>query len=221
MNSAHQGIRECAILSALPESEIDHLANVSLLRNFKKHTIILSAGDLTDSVYVIVDGRVRVYRDNEEGKQITLNTLNPGLMFGELAAMAGVPRVATVESIESTHCLIITKAEFINLLERNASLAITLANRFARLVHLMSDHMADIALLDVYGRLTNFLERSATIINGKQVVEGFTHQELANNIGSSREVISRMLSGLKRGGYIITEKDSRQIIIEKKLPPGW
>ncbi|MZH02714.1 MAG: Crp/Fnr family transcriptional regulator [Nitrospinae bacterium] len=220
MNKVLTCLQSCEVLSCLPESELEHLTTHLITRKYKKNTIIISSGDVTDSVYIIQSGKVKVYRDNEEGRQITFNTLLPGTMFGELAALAGTPRAATVETAEPTVCLVLTKSEFVSMLERNPSVAVSMSRRFAQLVHLMSNHMADIALLDVYGRLTNFLERNVLEIDGKQMVAGFTHQEMANHIGSSREVISRMLGGLKQGGYISSNRDSRAIVLEKKLPPG-
>ena len=221
MNKLFSCIRACELLADIEEHAIEYLAEQSSFKNIRKNTIIMSAGDRTDSVYIVDKGKVRVFRDNEDGRQITLNTLGPGMMFGELAAMADAPRVASVETLETTQILIINKQGFLTLLERNPNIAIRISKRFAELVHIMSDHLAEIALLDVYGRLTAFLERTAFEDNGKKIVEGYTHQELANNVGSSREMVSRIISSLKKGKYISTYPGSRKIILERRLPHGW
>ena len=221
MNNTIACLRTCELLKDLPDAEIQRLVEQASFRKDRKHTIIISAGDMTDSVYIIESGRVRVYRDNSDGKQITLNTLGPGMMFGELASIAEAPRVASVETLESTRTLVIGKQVFMDLLERNPCLAISISKRFAQIVHIMSDHLAEIALLDIYGRLTCFLERSAIERDGKRVIKGFTHQELAYNVGSSREMVSRILSGLKKGKYISYTSESRDIFLERKLPAGW
>jgi CRP/FNR family cyclic AMP-dependent transcriptional regulator len=221
MNNTTSCIQTCELFANLEETEVNQLVDQSSFKNIRKNTIILSAGDKTDSIYIIDTGKVRAFRDNEEGRQITLNTLGPGMMFGELAAMAEVPRVASIESLEPTRVLVIEKTAFVSLLERNPSLAISMAKKFAEMVHIMSEHMAEIALLDVYGRLTSFLERSSFEENGKRVVEGFTHQELANNVGASREMVSRILSGLKKGKYLSSSSDNRKLYLDRKLPHGW
>ena len=214
-------IRNCELLASLNDDDIQKLSEIGSSRTYKKNTIILSAGDTTDSIYVIDSGKVRVFRDNDEGRQIILNTLESGDMFGELAALSGSPRTASIETVESTKVLVIEKVDFLDMLGRNPQISIALCGKFAELVQVMADHMAELALLDVYGRLTNLFQRNAVEIDGKKVVHGFTHQELANSVGASREMISRIISGLKKGNYISSIPENRDIVIERKLPSGW
>ena len=221
MNLAFNCIKNCELFKHLTDTEINLIDKQTILSKHRKNTIIISANDTTDSVYIVESGKVRVYKDSLDGRQITLNTLGPGMVFGELAALSDAPRVATVETLEETQTRTLTKTDFIALLKRNPDLSLTIARKFAQMVHVMSNHVADIALLDVYGRLTNFLERTAIDKSGQRVIEGFTHQELANNVGSSREMVSRILSGLKKGNYISNTTEGRNIILERKLPSGW
>ena len=221
MNTAFNCIKNCELFQQLSDSEVELIEKQATINNHLKHTIIISTNDTTDSVYIVESGKVRVYKDSLDGRQITLNTLGPGMVFGELAALSDAPRAATVETMEDTQTRVLTKADFINLLKRNPDLSLAMARKFAQMVHVLSNHVADIALLDVYGRLTNFLERTAVEKNGQRIIEGFTHQELANNVGSSREMVSRILSGLKKGNYISSPPEGRSIILEHKLPSGW
>ena len=117
--------------------------------------------------------------------------------------------------------ILIEKDDFLGILTRNPEVAINLSRKFAELVQVMADHMAELALLDVYGRLTSLFERNATEVDGKKVVHGFTHQELANSVGASREMVSRIISGLKKGNYISSIPENRDIVLERKLPSGW
>ena len=221
MKSLEEGIRSCELFSELPASEVAWLAENVCVRSYRKSTIILSAGDTTDSVHIVVCGKVRVFRDNEAGRQFILNTLAPGSMFGELAAISDSPRMASIETMESTKTIIIEKSVFMGLLSRNPQVSIAISRKLAILLQVMSDNMAELALLDVYGRLTNFLERSAVDRGGKKVVAGYTHQELANCVGASREMISRILGSLKKGKYISAFPEIREIVLEQKLPVGW
>lgn len=75
MNNTIGCIRTCELFANLEETEVDHWVDQSSFKNIRKNTIVLSAGDKTDSIYVIDTGKVRAFRDNEEGKQLTLNTL--------------------------------------------------------------------------------------------------------------------------------------------------
>ncbi len=222
MNSVTTCIRNCELLSSLSDSEIAEISNHLVFRKIKKNTIILSAEDMTDSVYIVDTGRVSVFRENDEGRQITLNSLSPGDIFGHLAALAETPRSASIQALEATRVLVIPKKEFLNLLGRNPEIAINISKQFAQMVSIMSSHMAEIALLDVYGRIVSFFERSS-IVNqdGKKEIEAITHQELANHVGASREMVSRIISGLKKGKYISTSLENRTIVIERSLPLGW
>ena len=221
MNTAFNCIKNCELFRDLSDTEAEQIEKKAAIRTYRKNTIIISTNDTTDSVYIVESGKVRVYRDHLDGRQITLNTLGPGMVFGELAALSDSPRGATVETLEETQTRVLTKADFIAILKQNSELSLTIARKFAQMVHVLSNHVADIALLDVYGRLTNFLERTAIDKNGQRVIEGFTHQELANNVGASREMVSRILSGLKKEKYISTPSKGRSIILENKLPSGW
>jgi CRP/FNR family transcriptional regulator, cyclic AMP receptor protein len=212
-------IRRCAIFKDVPDSEIEHLASQATVRTFRKNTIIMCAGDETDSLYIVKTGRVRVFRDNEQGRQITLNTHGPGAFFGELAALSDAPRAANVETTETTATIMIKKSAFLELLERQPKVAVKLARVFATWVQIMSKSMTDLALLDVYGRLSRALELHAVEENGERIVRGVTHQELANQVGASREMVSRIISDLKTGKYIRSE--GRSIVLLHKLPAEW
>jgi CRP/FNR family cyclic AMP-dependent transcriptional regulator len=222
MNTVSACIRTCELLSNLPESEVDRISDQLAFRTIRKNTIILSAGDMTDAIYIIDTGKVRVFRENDEGRQITLNTLGPGELFGQLAALAEAPRAASIEALESTRVLVIPKKGFLDLLEHNPGIAIDISKQFAQMVSIMSNHMAEIALLDVYGRLVSFIDRSSTLnVDGKKAIEGYTHQVLANHVGASREMVSRIIGELKKGNYISTSPEKHTITVERRLPSGW
>ena len=136
--------------------------------------------------------------------------------------MAEAPRSASVEATENSRLLTLPKKGFIALLESHPETAIRITREFAQMVNLMSDHVSEIALLDVYGRIVRFIDRnSIKNSEGKLTMVGFTHQELANNVGSSREMVSRIISGLKKGQYISTSAENHGITVERKLPSGW
>jgi len=221
MSEIVDAIRSCKLLKSLSDEEADLLAEIGVFKTIKKNAVMISTGDTSDNVYILASGSARVYRTNEEGRQITLNTLQPGTLFGELAALSDAPRAANVASTEAVTIVSIDKQDFLDMLHRNPEVAIDFCRHFSRMVQVMADHLSEIALLDVYGRLTRLFERNATEKGGKTVVEGFTHQALADNVGTSREVVSRIISALKKGEYISSDPETKGIVIEKKLPSGY
>ena len=212
-------ILSCPLFNELPEEEIEFLANQAAVRKYRKHAVIISIDDETDAIYIIQSGRVRVFCDNDQGRQMTLNFHGPGGHFGELAAMCDAPRIANVEAVEPTTTLVLPSSVFLQVLERQPAFGIRLARLFAQWVRLMSINITDLALLDVYGRVTRLLLRLAHEQDGQRVIDGMTHQELANQVGASREMVSRILGDLKTGNYIETE--GRTIILKRDLPSGW
>lgn len=212
-------IRSCEIFSELPESEVEQLATGAFERRYKKRTIVISTDDDSDSVYIVVSGRVRIYRENDQGRQVTLNIHGPGKLFGELAALCDAPRIASVEALEPTTTLVISRGSFLALLQKQPEFAIRLARQFADWVRLLSINVTDLALLDVYGRLARLLPRLAFEEDGNLVIDAMTQQEIANQIGSSREMVGRIMADLKTGNYI--EQKGKKIIIKRDLPSAW
>jgi len=208
-------IRSCALLNELPEADIEHLAKSVRSQSYRKNTIILGVGDETDSIYLIKSGKVRAYRDSEEGRQITLNTLGPGEIFGELAAIADAPRIASIETLDATEVLVFTSAQFLDLVTRQPKIALDMLKTMARQVRTMSVDISDIALLEVYGRVARVLLKIAKQEGDLWVIDGVTHQDIANRAGSSRETVSRIMKELRNKKLIRVE--GRKIIIEHGL----
>lgn len=175
--------------------------------------------DESDTVYVIESGSVRVYRDDPRGRQITLNALGPGDFFGELAPLASAPRIASVDAQEDCALLGIPGPAFLEVMRRHPDLLMRLAKTLVDRVRAMTIDVSDLALLDVYGRVARVLLREAAEEGERRVVRALTHQEIANRVGASREMVSRIMKDLRDGGYV--EADGRAIVLRRDLPAGW
>lgn len=207
------------LFAGLPEDDLRTLASHAVVNRFRKNTIVVSKGQESDAMYVVVSGRLRVYLDDEQGNEITIRLLEPGDVFGELALLSGAPRSANVMTIEDCELSIVSRDSFMGCLGANSQLGIRIIRALVQQIQEMTEEISTLALLDVYGRVRTTLERMAKEHDGKQVTDRITHQELANMVGSSREMVSRILRDLKAGGYISTR--DKRITIEKDLPAGW
>ncbi len=201
----------------LPEEGQQLLAKHATTRTFKKHTIIMSAGDETDSLYLVLTGRVKIYLDDAKGREITLRTVGPGGSFGELAVLSEGPR--NVTTLAESRLAVISKASFMQCLHDNPAISFMIIRLLVERIREMTEDVSTLALLDVYGRVAKTLTRNSTECDGQQLTEPMTHQDIANMVGSSREMVTRILKDLKTGGYI-SVKD-KQLVLEKPLPSGW
>jgi len=208
------------LFSGLEPDELARLSSKAVTHSYPKNTIVINQGDISNSLHVVVSGNVRVFLSNEDGKEIILNTHGPGESFGEMALLDAGPRSASVITTEASKLAIISKVDFEDFLQEHPQTMMKILQQaFARL-RALTDTVSSLALLDVYGRVARLLLQSAEDENGVKIVkQAMTQQDIANHIGSSREMVSRILKDLKAGGYI--EMQGKQIILRQTLPHAW
>jgi CRP/FNR family cyclic AMP-dependent transcriptional regulator len=203
----------------LSDAELAALSRRAIMRTFAKNTVVVSEGDRTDSLYIIVSGRVRVYVSDDQGKEIILSQAGTGEYFGEMVLDEG-PRSASVITLEPTRFLVVPKEDFAAFLANSPQFALHLVRKLIRRVRALTHDVKSLALMDVYGRVARMLLDLAVERDGALVIEDRpTQQEMANRIGASREMISKILSELAAGGYIEVARD--RITIARALPCGW
>ena len=203
----------------LTDEEIRSLSAHVELQSYPRNKAVINEGDSTDSVYVIHSGRVKVFLYGRNGKEIDLNILGPGEYFGEMVLDSG-PRSASVMTIEPSEFFIIPQRVFRDFLVMHPDFAMRLIKMLIYRTRGLLNNVRSLASLDVYGRVARLLLDLATEEDGKLVIDGkLTKQEIANRVGASREMISRVFKDLSVGGYIEVEKN--RITIARNLPDHW
>lgn len=209
------------LFDVLPQEMVDRLLAHAVTRTYVRNAVIISEGDEPTAFYVVLSGRLRVFLTESSGKEFVLRTLGEGDYFGELALLDDEPRSASVAAIESCKLLVLSKAAFQDSITQNPDLAWQLIKGLAKRVRNLTDNARALATKDVFGRLANLLqELSSDAHDGRWIVERITHQDIARRIGSSREMVSRIMKDLEVGGYIEVDAAHR-IGIRKKLPRSW
>ena len=204
---------------ALPEAYVKELSEQGGIKAYPKNTVIVQEGDRSDSLYVILSGRVKIYLADEDGKELLLNTQGPGEYFGEIILDEGV-RSASVMTLEPSKFSVVTRDQFNAFLAQNPDGALLLIRSLIHRIRELTKTVGNLGLLDVYGRVAKLLLELATEQEGKLVIaEPLTQQDMASRVGCSREMISRILKDLRTGGYIRMEND--RIVIAKKPPRAW
>ena len=206
-------------VEVLPAPLLDKVGAVATVRTFAKRAIIVSEGDETDTLYVVISGKARVYVADDKGREVQLNQLGPGEYFGEVT-LDGGPRSASVMALEECRCAMVKRAELTPFLEKNPELALHIVRKLARRVRDLTENVRSLALMDVYGRVARLLLELAENREGRLVIsEHLTHKDIASRVGASRVMISRFFSDLSDGGYV--RKENGQLVIARKPPPRW
>jgi CRP/FNR family cyclic AMP-dependent transcriptional regulator len=213
-------LKQIPIFSCLDDDALDRLARVAMRKKFARNTVLLSEGDITDSLYVIISGKVKTVITDENGREIILSISGAGDYFGEMAMIDGEPRSATIITREACQLLVFSKDDLKEVLRANPDMVFILLKGLVKRLRETDKKIESLALMDVYGRIAQLLMQMAAPKNDVQIIdEPLTHQEIANMVGASREMVSRVLNELSRGGFISVEK--KIITLHKKLPYSW
>lgn len=199
---------------------IDALRDGGVVRRFPKGTIIVHEGDPGGSLFLVRSGRCKVYSTGRSDREVVFGIYGPGELLGEMS-LDGGPRSASIIAIEPLECTVIGRDALLRHIAGNPDFAIELLVRVIRRARLATESLRGMVLLDVYGRLAGLLESLALPgPDGTRIVqERLTHQEIANRVGASREMISRLMKDLSLGGYIDTS--GKRIVLNRTLPTGW
>jgi CRP/FNR family cyclic AMP-dependent transcriptional regulator len=207
------------VFSDMTPQDVEDLMNVAVIRTFPRHAIIINEGDDSDSVYFIVSGSVKVFLADGDGNEVIMATLKAGEYFGEMALEEGF-RSASVMAIDAVNAAVVRMPDFRAFLRTHPDFVFSLLGKLIRRARLVTRNLKGLALLDVYGRLTQLLNDLAENTNGKRIImEPLTQQEMASRIGCSREMVSKILKDLTAGGYV--ELSRKSIEIKRPLPASW
>jgi CRP/FNR family cyclic AMP-dependent transcriptional regulator len=213
-------LRQVTLFSTLEDHDLQALAALARPITAQRGEIIISPGSVGDALFVVISGRVRVYVSDKDGKEMVLALEGPSAVFGEIAVLDGAVRSASIAAMEQTELLKIGADDFFALLERNAELNRSVIQSLAGRIRKLTDAAQGLALDSVYRRLTARLQECAVEENSEWVItERLTHQLLADMIGCSREMVSRIMSDLVKGGYIRIEPG--RWVIQRKLPADY
>jgi CRP/FNR family transcriptional regulator, cyclic AMP receptor protein len=212
----------------LPEA-LRLLAQRGELKRYRKGHRLIEEGELGDTLFIILAGRVRVYGSNDSAgsnnngtteREITYGTYGVGDYFGEMS-LDGGPRSASVETLEATECAVITRHTLKAHIAEHPEFAFDLLAKVIRRARAATLSTKQLALNDVYGRLVLLLNSLAVPQDdgSRLISERLTHQEMANRLGCSREMVSRLMKDLERGGYLSAQDGGMKLL--RVLPSRW
>ncbi len=214
------GQRPMAVLKSLNPSALEALRSLGSVRNYRKNEGIYEVDQPADALYVVLRGRARLRDRDWEGRDITVSFAAEGEPFG-LEALAGLTRrTLTAIAAESSELLSIDAEALRGLLERDPSLARALLRYTAEVMTHMDERIKMLAFLDVPSRLAGTIlwladRYGSESERGVEVPYWFTHQEMADLIGSTRETVTTVLAEFKRQG-LVDSRNHHFVVMDRR-----
>ncbi len=196
------------------------LAARGLSRRYRKGTVLIEEGDRGDALYIILSGRLRAFSSAANGREITFGIYGPGEYLGEMSLDGGT-RSASVETLDASLCSVVTREILNRFIDERPSFAFELLTKVIRRARAATLSAKNLALNSVYGSLKQLLESASRPATDGTIVidERLTHQDIANRIGCSREMVSRVMKDLETGQYV--RHDDGRLVIAHPLPIRW
>lgn len=204
----------------LMSDALAELAARGEVRRYRKGTLLIQEGDQGDTIFIILSGKLRAYSAGDNDREITYGVYGPGEYLGELS-LDGGPRSASVITLEACSCSVVGRRTLERFVGERPDFAFELLAKVIRRARTATHSARQLALNDVYGRLRALLQGAAhpQPDGTLRVVDRLTHQEMANRLGCSREMVSRLMKDLERGGYL--QVQDSQFVLVKPLPQRW
>jgi len=181
------------LFSQLREGDLERLAAAAQERSYPKNSVILFEDDPGDSLYVVLNGQVKVVIIAEDGREVILSIRSEGDFFGELSIIDDEPRSAHVIAMEESRLLVLRREDFNRCLRELPQIATGLLRALCRRLRQADRKISSLVLLDVPGRVARLLLEMADENDGTTITQRLTHHMIAQMIGSSRETVSRTM----------------------------
>jgi len=209
-------LRSIPLFSELTDEELIEISKHTVRQIYKKDNMVLIEEEIGSTMFVILDGRVKISRISDEGREVILSILVDGDFFGEMSILDGQTRSANAVTLEDTEMLIVRRENFLQMLYDYPQVAINLLKELAHRLRRSDSQIKSLSLQNALGRVASTILRiaddSGTIKQGKVEIASLPpQQDLANMAGTSRETISRVIKSLNQLGYV--EKEGSKLII--------
>jgi CRP-like cAMP-binding protein len=215
MRDASEVLRTTDVFASLDDAAATELASRMATRRYRKGQPIVHEGEPGTTLFVIVEGSVAVFVTAETGDRMTLSTLGPTDVLGEIALLDEGPRSASAEALEPTTVLCLSRASFLELVRTYPGIVDGLLHAMGAMVRRLSEQAADFVFLDLPGRVAKTVLRLAAEVAppspGTPVEITVTQGRLAEMAGGSRQTVNQILQNFQSRGMV--EIVGRRIVV--------
>ncbi|MCZ6464988.1 MAG: Crp/Fnr family transcriptional regulator [Proteobacteria bacterium] len=210
---AVESLRTIPLFSKVSSADLEALASRLIERRYPKHATIVEEGLPGDYMYIIREGRVKVTKASEDGREKIMDFLEAGNFFGEMSLLDMAPRSASCETLEPARLLALSRNDFLDLLRRSPDLALAVIQVLTLRLREMDEQASSMSFLRVRERTMGLLSRMAKELDdsGRRLTPTLTHQQIADMIGTSRETVTRVVKQLKEEGWL-DQRGKRYIV---------
>lgn len=207
MHIAHRmkkqfSIEELPLFQGLNSDELKQLMRIIRTREVAKGSFLFIQGDKATGFFVLLSGRVRIFKSSPDGREYTLHQIIPGQMFAEAAIFHGDTYPANAVAVEDGEVVFCPKEEFLQLLRQNPQISLKIIGGLSRWLREFALKLESVTLREVPARLAEYLLRLAGSASGNTVLLPVTKAELASELATTSETLSRSLKRLKLSGAI-------------------
>jgi CRP/FNR family transcriptional regulator/CRP/FNR family cyclic AMP-dependent transcriptional regulator len=212
-------LQHLRLFSGLPSDKVAILEAAAARRSFRRGEVVFHKGDPGTTMFVIIEGQVKIVLTSESGEEAVLGVLDVGDFFGELSLIDGQPRSATITATDPTDTLVLHREALLDVIKGSPEVAIGMLRILAQRLRETDEMVQDAVFLDVPARLAKKLLELADSY-GTETQEGIyirqriTQQELATMVGATRESVNKHLRSYRARGII--DVDHQHVVIVKR-----
>lgn len=216
-------LRRSFIFRDMEETMLGRLARLSQTHRLPRGSLLFQQGEEGDALYGVAEGLIRIWVSGDGGKELTLQLLEPGDVFGEIALLDGLPRSASAEAVEDSLLVMVRRDAFLPLLEAESGLARHVIELICERLRDSTNRASDLAFLGLPIRLARKLQQLA-VAHGHDGPDGsirialkLSQSELAQMLGVSREAVNKQLKTWTQDGIVLHEHGQVMIRDRKRL----
>ncbi len=216
-------LKQASIFSGLDDDELDKLAALAAERSFKPGEFIFWDGDDPAWLYIVAEGKVKIFKHSSAGKEFIIAFFDAGETFGEVAVFGNKPYPASAQAVSETRVLAILREDFLLYLTNRPQVALRIINILGERLRDAQNRLRDFAGVRVEQRLAGILVMLSSKLG---LTLPFTRQEIADMSGTTTETAIRVMSQLKERGIIRSTRgkvvitDETKLILLSEGPPG-
>ena len=202
------------LLRGLDDELLNRLASIVRVRSYQRRAYVILKGSVGDEMFFVLHGKLQVVDTSDSGREVGVNMLETGDIFGELSLIDGEPRSASVVAVSESLLAFLPRGEALNLFFHNPLVAERMLRRLAQRLRDVSNYRTLVAIPGAFPRIYALLQQLAKpAAGGTMVIDNMpTHQQLAIMANASRETVTRALRSLIRQQVLAKEQRRLTII---------
>jgi CRP/FNR family transcriptional regulator, dissimilatory nitrate respiration regulator len=215
-------LKQNPLFSGLDATGLERVRGIAAVQNFKKGMTLFSQGDRAEGFYLVISGKVKIYRLSPQGHEYVMRIVGSGETIAEAAVFSGKTYPASAETLEDSRLYYLKKADFLTLIQESPQLALNMMTGLSQLLRHLAQQVEDLSLKEVSARLARFLldqafKKTALPVDGIQFPLELKKNLLASRLGTIGETLSRTLAKMKQKGLIEISKNVITIISIESL----